>query len=321
MVVRVSLDNGAWGEGEAATSFTRPRESLALMGGVLRGCKRRLQGAPIEAWETETAALRTEYTEAVMIVSGLEVALFRAWLAARGSSEQNYWGGRLDDIETDLTVPHTADRHVLGGWIDYGLRKGFIVFKVKVSGDADKDLTVLALIRSMLASLLPEYRLRLDGNQGFTADGAIRLLERLEKEGYPIDLIEQPLPKDDISGLAEVRRRSHVPVIVDEAVETVRHLERVIGAGAADGVNVKIAKSGITESRRIIEMARHAGLKLMIGCMTETMTGLSAAIHMAVGSGVFDYIDLDSIHFLHGRNRYGDIVVDGPRYLIVAASG
>ena len=82
------------------------------------------------------------------------------------------------------------------------------------------------------------------------------------------------------------------------------------------GVNLKIAKSGIAESAKIIDLAGRAGMKLMIGCMTETMTGLSAAIYMAAGQGVFEFIDLDSIHFLHHRNRYNDISVKGPVYRI-----
>ncbi|MHC4929710.1 MAG: hypothetical protein ACYTFU_08540 [Planctomycetota bacterium] len=52
----------------------------------------------------------------------------------------------------------------------------------------------------------------------------------------------------------------------------------------------------------------------MIGCMTETMLGLSTAIYCAMGSGAFDYIDLDSVHFLHHRKPYQDISIDGPAY-------
>jgi hypothetical protein len=52
----------------------------------------------------------------------------------------------------------------------------------------------------------------------------------------------------------------------------------------------------------------------MIGCMTETMTGLSAAIHCAMGTGVFDYIDMDSIHFLYHRKQYDTISIDGSAY-------
>ena len=52
-------------------------------------------------------------------------------------------------------------------------------------------------------------------------------------------------------------------------------------------------------------------MKLMIGCMTETMVGLSAGICLAAGTGAFDYVDLDSIHFLHHRGAGGRVVATG----------
>ena len=91
---------------------------------------------------------------------------------------------------------------------------------------------------------------------------------------------------------------------------------RVIEAGTCDCVNVKIAKSGISESMEIVRVGRNHGLKLMIGCMTETMVGLSAAIYCAGGSAVFDYIDVDSVHLLHHRNQYRNIIIEGPRFVI-----
>jgi L-Ala-D/L-Glu epimerase len=79
---------------------------------------------------------------------------------------------------------------------------------------------------------------------------------------------------------------------------------------------VKIAKSGIAESLEIVRLARAHGLKLMIGCMTETMVGLSAAIYCAAGSAAFDYVDLDGVHFLHHRNHYRNITIEGAKFII-----
>jgi L-alanine-DL-glutamate epimerase-like enolase superfamily enzyme len=67
---------------------------------------------------------------------------------------------------------------------------------------------------------------------------------------------------------------------------------------------------------KILHLAQRAKLKLMIGCMTETFVGLSAAIYFAAGTGAFDYIDLDSIHFLHHHRQYNDITIDGRFYHI-----
>jgi L-alanine-DL-glutamate epimerase-like enolase superfamily enzyme len=84
-------------------------------------------------------------------------------------------------------------------------------------------------------------------------------------------------------------------------------MEMALNEGLGHGVNIKTAKSGITGSLSIMRLARKGGLRLMAGCMTETMTGLSAGIAMAMGTAAFDYVDLDSVHFLRHRRQYGEI--------------
>lgn len=92
--------------------------------------------------------------------------------------------------------------------------------------------------------------------------------------------------------------------------------QRAIDHNLGDGINIKIAKSGIGESMRIIELARRRHMKLMAGCMVETMVGLSAAIFMASGSGAFDFVDLDAVHFLYGRNDYPGISREGREFVV-----
>ena len=79
-------------------------------------------------------------------------------------------------------------------------------------------------------------------------------------------------------------------------------LKRVIEEDLGHGINIKIAKSGISETKKMITLAQKNKIKLMIGCMTETMTGLSAGIYCAAGTGAFDYVDLDSVHLYYYRN-------------------
>ncbi len=167
------------------------------------------------------------------------------------------------------------------------------------------------MITEILSEADKPYTIRLDGNQGFTCDSALRLLGRLKVD---IELFEQPLKYDDYKGMKQLCNKAPLPIIADETVFSTEDCQRVIEHGLAHGINIKIAKSGITQSRQIIKMAKKAKLKLMIGCMTETMVGLSTAIYCAMGTGAFDYIDLDSVHFLHHRKQYQDILIDGPAY-------
>ena len=154
--------------------------------------------------------------------------------------------------------------------------------------------------------------------QGYTEKTCLKMLDELEKAKIKIELFEQPVRRDDFQGLKNVTKRSSVPIIADETVFSPEDCKKVIDENLAGGVNIKIAKSGIGESREILRIAKAAGLKVMIGCMTETMVGLSAAVYFAAGSGQFDYIDLDSIHFLNHFARYGDLTITGNSYKIKA---
>jgi L-alanine-DL-glutamate epimerase-like enolase superfamily enzyme len=126
-----------------------------------------------------------------------------------------------------------------------------------------------------------------DANAGWTRERAHAMLPVLKEFG--IEFVEQPLAPDDIEGLAELRRREVLPVVVDESCIVARDIPRV--AGAVDGINIKLAKcGGLREALRMIATARSHGMLVMMGCMIETSIGITAAAHLAA---LLDYADLD----------------------------
>jgi L-alanine-DL-glutamate epimerase-like enolase superfamily enzyme len=100
--------------------------------------------------------------------------------------------------------------------------------------------------------------------------------------------------------MPSLTRRCPVPIALDESCQTPADAARIVCDGAAKAINIKVAKSGLLRSLEIAAVARAAGLKLMIGCMTETGAGLSASVHLALGTGFFEFADLDSDHLLAG---------------------
>jgi len=316
VLVTVVLDDGTCGSGEVPTSFSVPDETVYAIRSVLREAASSIRGLPIDVYPERIQELKGRFSGARMAISGLEVALFRAHLTIRGESEFAYWGGAENHVESDITVPFSSDVNTLRPWLERAISSGFRVFKCKVSGDLTADRHLISMIQSILKTATSDARLRLDGNQGFTESSASAFIDGIENLGVPVELFEQPLPKDDLRGLASLRERVPVPIILDESVFSVESLRRAIDSGACSGVNIKVAKSGISETRRMMEIAQREGVRLMIGCMMETMTGLSAAIHLAGGSKAFDFVDLDSVYFLHHRKRYGDVAVQPPVFSI-----
>jgi L-alanine-DL-glutamate epimerase-like enolase superfamily enzyme len=328
VIVSVRCEDGSIGIGEVPTSFVLPHETVKAIGTVLAEAKSVLLGKAVEDYAKLTAQLRKQYPDFHMTISGLEVAMYRTWLASQGKTEIVFGGA----VETDITIPFVPQPAILEPWIQKAIRNRFHTYKVKVSGDISKDLKFCKAVHDILGSTAKrlvaskrsedgqldrgrkQFVIRLDGNQGFTAKSAIELLEKLDNLSIGVELFEQPLKRDDYKGMKVLSKKSPVPIIADEMVFCADDCKRVIDGRLAHGVNIKIAKSGISESLKILKLAKQAKLKLMIGCMTETMVGLSAGIYLAATTAAFDYIDLDSIHFLNHRKRYGNITICNNRY-------
>ena len=158
---------------------------------------------------------------------------------------------------------------------------GFRSLKVKVGG-AD-DLARLEAIREESDAVL-----RVDANEGWTLEAARELVPSLVELG--VELIEQPFPAADLESFRALRELSpRPPLIVDEGCQSLDDVAAV--AGYADGINVKLAKSGgIREALRMVHAARALGLSVMIGCMVESQLGVAPAAQIA---SLADWVDLD----------------------------
>lgn len=314
VIVDVLLKDGSRGVGECPTSFVLPLETPGRIMGLIRDISARFLGFPIKHYEKKIEELRREYPGFPMTISGLEVAMFRASLACTGSTEHQYWGGNTFRLETDITIPILHDDGTRKRWIGKHAKKGFSTWKLKVSGDVDEDRRVISSVFHLLSEGPGNFAVRLDGNQGYTEKTFFKLIDFLEKNNHKPQLFEQPLPKDDYKGLSEITKRSPIPIILDETVFTEKDLLFAVDNNLGHGINIKISKSGIKETSRLMAVATKQGMRLMMGCMMETMTGLSAGIFCASGTGIFDYIDLDAVHFLYHRGHSGGIVITGPAF-------
>jgi L-alanine-DL-glutamate epimerase-like enolase superfamily enzyme len=154
------------------------------------------------------------------------------------------------------------------------------ILKIKLG--TDRDEAILRAIRDVT-----DKPLRVDANAGWTRERALQMLPVLKE--YGVEFLEQPLPPDDLDGLAAVQRRGVLPVIVDESCVVATDIPRL--AGVVDGINIKLAKCGsLREALRMIATARAHGMLVMVGCMIESSLGITAAAHF---TPLVDAADLD----------------------------
>ncbi|MEZ0607990.1 dipeptide epimerase [Fibrella sp. WM1] len=155
------------------------------------------------------------------------------------------------------------------------------VYKIKL-GRPETDMATLRLLRQQTDSVF-----RIDANCGWTADQTMAFMPELIDLG--VEFIEQPLPASDWDGMARLRADSPLPIIADESCIVETDVARC--ADFFHGINVKLTKcGGLTPARRMIAEARQRGLRVMVGCMTESSVGISAIAHLLP---LLDYVDMD----------------------------
>ena len=194
--------------------------------------------------------------------------------------------------------------------------KGFTAFKVKVGKSIDADLEVLA----QLVSAVPDATFRPDANGGLSVAEALRYVAAATRLGARLECFEQPCL--DLAGLKQVADAVEVPVLADESVKSLEDFFAVQRSASADGVNLKIAKSGgMLAASAIGAAARGYGMPLMVGGMVETRLGMTAAAHLAAALGQVEFCDLDTAWLLKEDPFVGGYEADGPRYQLSAAAG
>ncbi len=173
------------------------------------------------------------------------------------------------------------------------------ILKVKLGRDNDREL--IGAIREVT-----DKPIMVDANQGWrNRDDALRMCEWLAPRG--VVLIEQPMPKEQNEDTAWLRERSPLPLIADESVQRLSDVAKAVGV--FDGINIKLMKcTGLHEAHRMIGLARSLGLKVMLGCMTETSCAISAAAQL---SPLVDWADLDGALLIKNDPFCGATIVDG----------
>lgn len=173
------------------------------------------------------------------------------------------------------------------------------ILKVKLGLATDREM--IETIRSVT-----DRPLCVDVNQGWTDRvKALETIHWLKENG--VILVEQPMPKTAIDDMAWLTQNSPLPTVADESLQ---RLPDVIKAhGVYSGINIKLMKcTGMREAHQMLTLARSLDMKVMIGCMTETSCGVSAAAQLAPKA---DWADLDGNVLITNDPFAGMQIIDG----------
>lgn len=156
---------------------------------------------------------------------------------------------------------------------------GYSNIKIKVGTDEQLDIERIRAVRQAIG---PDVELRVDANQGWQYEAvALNVIKAVED--CKIDWIEQPIKAYNIKGLAKIRQRTSIPIMIDEGLHNSQHMLQVIEFDAVDFVNIKLMKcGGIYPALKLLAQAEAAGIRCIIGSMIESSIATAAGAHLAL---------------------------------------
>lgn len=230
--------------------------------------------------------------------ASVDIALHDLTGKIMGQPWYKIWGLNPDKTpNTSFTISYDADPAEMQKKIEE--TEPFKVVKVKMGVGHDKE-TVEALRRHS------DVAICVDANQGWNnKEEALEMCHWLAERNCLF--VEQPMDKAAIDDTAWLRERSPLPIIADEFLQRLPDVRRA--AEAYDGINIKLMKStGMHEAYQMATLARALGMKVMLGCMTETSCAVSAASQLAP---LVDWADLDGNLLIANDIFDGMKIVDG----------
>jgi L-alanine-DL-glutamate epimerase-like enolase superfamily enzyme len=261
VLVRVLTDDGVegWGDVDPTPGYTL--ESVDdIHAGVGRLAPALLDGDPFNLHRA-LAIMDQTMAGGFEAKAAIEMALWDVKGRALGTPVHSLLGGRLlDEVQLNAwigAVPPGQAAREAAEW----LARGFISAKIKVSGPGSEGLDRVAAVRAAVGDRMA---LRVDFNESLRPDEAVPFIRGLDR--YGLTLVEQPVPRDRIDALADIKRKIGIPLMADESVTSLASLIDIIRREAADIVKVKVMKQGgLLRTRSMVDCAAAAGLRVVIG--------------------------------------------------------
>lgn len=282
VLLRLDTDAGISGVGEATVTPLWSGETAwgakAILDHYLAPAVvgRPVRDVPGALRAMEGAAFGNPFAKAAV-----EMAMLDAWGKAEGKPVYELLGGPVRDraipirfslaaAAPEVTAAHAARR------VAWGHR----TVKVKVGLDPHADVERVRAVREQIG---PDVMLTVDANGGWSVEDAVWALEQMR----PLDLTlaEQPVRREDLDGMAEVRRRAAAPIMADEGVFTPWDARQALEKEACDIIAVYPGKNGgITVSKQIVEMAAERGIPCAVGSNLELDPGTAAMCHLTLAA-------------------------------------
>lgn len=299
--VKITCEDGTAGWGQSVPTNTWSYETVESVTSTLRDYLGPLMTGrdPFDiagAHQAMNRAIAPSFSTGMPIAkAGIDLALHDVAGRLTGRSAAALWGRKtLDRITLSWTVnPRSLDE--AAALVEEGKARGYRHFNIKVAPDPAFDVELAKIVRRAA----PDCFLWADANGGYELAAALEAAPKLAAAG--VDVLEQPVAANRLSGFRDLKRQGALPVLMDEGVVSPVELIEFIRLGLLDGVAMKPARTaGLWDARRQIEILRDAGLMVLGSGLTDPDVSLAASLVLFGAYEVKHPAALNGLQFLKG---------------------
>ena len=288
--IEITLEDGTTGIGAGSPSEYVTKETLESTIDTLQ--EKNLQylvGCDITTINQLIFETNQKFPKNPAVCAAIDIALHDAFTRFLKVPLVKYLGQKIISMPTSNTIGIKNVEETLKEAEEYGQR-GFKILKVKLGIDLSEDIERLVKLREKFGK---KFVIRIDANQGYTPEQTIDFYKKTKH--LDIELIEQPLPAKNVTGMKQLPEEIRRTLAADESLLSPKDAIELIKPPRAAGIyNIKLMKcGGISNALKIADIALQEGIELFWGCNDESIVSITAALHVAFACSNTKYIDLD----------------------------
>ncbi len=291
VVVMIKTDSGEIGYGSAASTPAITGDTTeSIIYAIQNIIAPKLIGKSISEFNNLLSMVDNVLPKNTSPKAAIDIALHDLFAKQCGLPLYKMLGGSNNTINTCITISVKKPEEMVNDAITLN-NSGFNLIKIKLGLNPDEDLARVKEIRNALGF---DVRLLVDANQGWNYKDAIRVINGLEE--FKIEIVEQPVKADNLIDLKYITDTTNHFIMADEACFSTTDAMNIAKNHAANGVNIKLMKSGgIANANSIYNIAKSNNLGVMVGSMLESPIGVAAIASFALSKNDIMYADLDPI--------------------------
>ena len=314
IVVAIHTNNGLIGYGSAtATPVITGDNHDSIIATIKDIIAPKLINRDIADFENILHYVQNSVVNSTSAKAAIDIALYDLFAKRCNLPLYKFLGGCNNIVLSDTTISVKAlDEMVLDAKLF--VAQGFKQLKIKIGLNVIEDLARIKAVRHAVGN---DIQICVDANQGYNVKQALQIIYELEQANLNLAMIEQPVKAHDLNGLKFIRDKVNSQIYADESCFSVRDASKIILNNIADGINIKLMKSGgIYNAQTIYALATNYDIPCMAGCMFESPIGVAAMASFVTSRQNIKFIDLDPPFMLAINPLQGGMQIDGAKLIL-----